>query len=181
LPDEKGQPAYPYVELAKLVRYEHMQASLEAPVFAVAMAKLDADDKKREDADFTLQDLKGEAWTLKDQHGKVVLVNFWATWCPPCRKEMPDLQSLYKKYKDKGLVVLAISDEDLAKVRPFIAEQDIKYPVLLDPGRQVAKLYNVDGLPQSFVYDRNGKLVAHSIDIRTKRQFQQMHALADLE
>jgi thiol-disulfide isomerase/thioredoxin len=61
-----------------------------------------------------------QAWKLKDSKGKVVLVNFWATWCPPGRKEMPDLQSPYKKFKDKGFVVLAISDEDAAKVKPFV-------------------------------------------------------------
>jgi thiol-disulfide isomerase/thioredoxin len=70
--------------------------------------------------DFSLQDLRGQKWKLKDLKGKVVLVNFWATWCPPVRKEMPYLQSLYKKFKDRGFVVLAISDEDAAKVKPFV-------------------------------------------------------------
>ena len=82
-------------------------------------------------------DLQGKAWHLQELRGKVVLVNFWATWCPPCRKEMPDLDALYNKFKDQGFVVLAISDEEAAKVSPFIAEQKISYPVLLDPGRKV--------------------------------------------
>ena len=128
-----GKPGAPddlYVELASLVRYEHMQASSDNPQFAAAMAKLDADDAKRQSADFTLADLQGKTWHLQDLRGKVVLVNFWATWCPPCRKEMPDLDALYNKFKDQGFVVLAISDEEAAKVSPFIAERKISYPVL---------------------------------------------------
>jgi peroxiredoxin len=177
---KQGEPDSLYVELASLVRYEHMQAKSDDPQFADAMARLEADDAKRQNADFTLTDLQGKSWHLRDLRGKVVLVNFWATWCPPCRKEMPDLQALYDKYKDNGLVVLSISDEETAKVAPFIAEKKISYPVLLDPGRKVNDAFIVDGIPKSFVYDRNGKLVAQSIDMRTRGQFQEMLAQAEL-
>src|SRR5262249_17566072 len=108
-----------FEELASLVRYEHIDASLDAPEFHAAMSKLEAADRAREDANFTLLDLQGNLWTLRDLRGKVALVNFWATWCPPCRKEMPDLEALDKRFKDQGLVILAISDEDAAKVKPF--------------------------------------------------------------
>jgi thiol-disulfide isomerase/thioredoxin len=87
-----------FEELASLVRYEHVDASLDMPEFRTAMSKLEADDRARQDANFTLQDLQGKSWTLKDLRGKVALVNFWATWCPPCRKEMPDLEALSKRY-----------------------------------------------------------------------------------
>ena len=176
-----GEPDFLYVELASLVRYEHMQAASENPQFAAAMAKLEADDTKRQNADFTLADLQGKAWHLQDLRGKVVLVNFWATWCPPCRKEMPDLDALYNKFKDQGFVVLAISDEEAAKVSPFIAEHKISYPVLLDPGRKVNDLFIVEGIPKSFVYDRGGKMVAQSIDMRTRNQFLEMLAQAGLQ
>jgi thiol-disulfide isomerase/thioredoxin len=102
-PKEREQPARPYVELAQLVRYEHLQATLDDPQFAAATFKLEPDDKAREEADFSLLDLKGKTWTLQSLRGKVVLVNFWATWCPPCRKEMPDLDALYRQLKGKGL------------------------------------------------------------------------------
>jgi peroxiredoxin len=181
-PEEKGQPAAAYVELAELVRYEHVQASLDTPQFKAAMAKLEADDARRQQADFTLTDLQGKSWTLKDLKGKVVLVNFWATWCPPCQKEMPDLDALYKRFQDQGFVILAISeDEETAKVAPFIAERKISYPILLDPGQKVNNLFQVDGIPKSFVYDRDGKLVAQSIDMRTQRQFLEMLSQAGLK
>jgi len=176
-----GEPDFLYVELASLVRYEHMQAESDNPQFAAAMAKLEADDIKRQSADFTLSDLQGKTWHLRDLRGKVVLVNFWATWCPPCRKEMPDLDALYNKFKDQGFVVLAISDEEAAKVTPFITGHKITYPVMLDPGRKVNDDFVVEGIPKSFVYDRSGKMVAQSIDMRTRGQFVEMLAQAGLQ
>ena len=181
VPQDHGQPAAPYIELAQLVHFEHLQASLDDPQFAAAMAKIEADDARRAQADFTLADLRGNNWTLKELRGKVVIVNFWATWCPPCRKEMPDLEALYARFENQGLVILAISDEDSEKVKPFIAERKITYPILLDPGRKVNELFQIEGIPKSFVYDRNGKLVAESIDMRTQKQFLEMLAQAGLQ
>ncbi|MGA7795971.1 MAG: TlpA disulfide reductase family protein [Candidatus Acidiferrales bacterium] len=181
LPAKNGRPPQPYVELAELVRYEHVQATLDDPQYAAAVAKIEADNERRQQADFTLTELGGKTWTLKEQRGKVVVLNFWATWCPPCRKEMPDLETLYQQFKDQGLVILAISDEEAGKVQPFIAQQKVTYPVLLDPGRKVNELFQIEGIPKTFVYDRNGKLVAQSIDMRTRRQFLEMLAQAGLK
>ena len=167
-------PANAFEELASLVRYEHVDASLDAPEFHAAISKLEADDRARQDANFTLQDLHGKPWTLKDLGGKVVLVNFWATWCPPCRKEMPDLDALGKRFNDQGLIILAISDEDVAKVNPFIAEHQFAFPILLDPGRMVNKLFAVEGIPKTFIYDREGRLAAQAIDMRTEHQLLEM-------
>lgn len=176
-----GQPADPYVTLAQLVRYEHVQVSFDDPQLVAATKKLEADDQSRQHADFTLTDLSGMKWTLRALAGKVVLVNFWATWCPPCRKELPDLQALYQRFGSRGFVILAISDEDADKVKPFVAKEGLTYPVLLDPGRKVNELFHVFGIPKSFVYDRQGKLVAESIDMRTQRQFLEMLQRAGLE
>jgi len=174
------EPAPPYVELAELVRYEHVKANADDPQFAAALAKLDADDQSRQRADFTLTDLQGKAWTLQALRGKVVLVNFWATWCDPCRREMPDLETLYRRFKNQGLVVVAISDDDAGKVKQLIVEKKFTYPVLLDPGRKVTDLFRIEGIPKSFVYDRDGKLVAQAIDMRTRGQFLEMLAQAGL-
>jgi peroxiredoxin len=178
-PGQKG-PAMPYVELAELVRYEHVQVTLDDPQLAAAMSKIEADDLRHQQADFVLADLHGKKWALKDLRGSVVLLNFWATWCPPCRSEMPDLEALYKQFKKEGLVVLAISDEDPAKVNSFIDAYRFSYPILLDPDSKVNGQFNIEGIPKSFVYDREGKLVAQAIDMRTKRQFAEMLAQAGL-
>ncbi len=175
-----NEPAPPYVELAQLVRYEQVKVSFDDPQLAAAIAKLEEDDKSRQNADFTLTDLQGKSWSLKGLRGKVVLVNFWATWCQPCRREMPDLEALYKRFKDQGFVILGISDEESAKVKELLAEQKVSYPVLLDPGRKVNELFRIEGIPKNFVYDRHGKLVAQSIDMRTQKQFLAMLAQAGL-
>jgi len=181
----RREPAHPYKELASLVRYEDIDASLVSinrdEQYRAAMAQLEADDSKRDHPVFTLTDISGKTWTFSELRGKVVLVNFWATWCPPCRKEMPDLESLYERFHEKGFVVLGISDEEAAKVRPFIRERKVSFPVLLDTTRKVNDLFVVEGIPKSFVYDREGKLVAQSIDMRTQKQFLEMLGKAGLE
>ncbi len=179
--EQSSVPDEVYSELAQLARYEGIEVDVKAPQYAAAMKRLELDDAARQAANFTLTDLAGQQYTLKDLKGKVVLLNFWATWCPPCRKEMPDLEALYQKFKDQGLIILAISDEDIAKVQPFLAQRNFTYPVLLDPGRKVNSLFHVEGIPKNFVFDRGGKLVAQSIDMRTMGQFLQMLAAAGLK
>jgi peroxiredoxin len=173
-------PQMPYSELAKLVHYEHVQVHLDDPQYAAAISKIEADDLSHQQADFTLTDLHGKTWALKDLRGQVVLVNFWATWCPPCRTEMPDLESIYKRFKKDGLIVLAITDEEAGKVKPFVNEYGFSYPIVLDPDKNVHRQFTIEGLPRSFVYDRDGKLVAQAIDMRTKKQFLEMLELAGL-
>jgi peroxiredoxin len=177
---DHGKPALAYIELAELVRYEHVVVSLSDPQFAVAMSAIERVYLQRQHADFVLTDLQGNRWNLKQLRGKVVLVNFWATWCPPCRKEIPDLEALYNRFQGRGLIILGISDEDAGKVKSFIANQKVNYPILLDPGRKVNERFEVRGIPKSFIYDRDGKLASQSIDMRTQKQFLNMLAQAGL-
>ena len=167
-----------YSTLAQLARYEHIKVTTTNPEFKNAIAQFVETDKVRASADFTLTDITGKNWTLSALHGKVVLVNFWATWCPPCKKEMPDLETLSKRFKD--LVVLAISDETIEKVKPFIESKGYTYPILLDPDRKINTLFRVDSIPKSFIYNRQGKLVAQAIDMRTMGQFENLLKIAGL-
>jgi peroxiredoxin len=180
VPDEKGAPAMPYRTLAQLIRYERVQVSLQAPPLAAALALLEQLDRRRASANFALRDLDGKEWSLSALRGKVVLVNFWATWCPPCRKEMPDLNALYSRFRDQGFLVLAISDEDTGKLAAFVKEHHVAYPVLLDPGGKVSEQFGAEGIPKSYVYDRDGKLAAIAIDMRTRSQFLAMLSKAGL-
>ena len=93
---------------------------------------------------------------------------------------MPDLEAIYKENRSKGLVILAISDEERGKVEAFLKEHPVSYTVLLDPGRKVNDLFVVRGIPKTFVYDRSGHLAAQSIDMRTKSQFMAMLEKAGL-
>lgn len=179
-PSDHGQPDFGYIELASLVRYEHMHAKLDEPWFAKAQAAMADDDAARQQAEFALPDLHGTTWSRKQLTGKVVLVNFWATWCQPCRKEMPDLEALSKQFAGQGLVILGISDDDEAKVRKYAADAHITYPVLLDRGSKVNQEYRLPGIPMSFLYDRTGRMVAVAPDMRTRAQLLAMLAQAGL-
>lgn len=107
--------------------------------------------------DFRLPDLAGKQQSLSQYRGKVVLVNFWATWCKPCTTEMPAMQTTYDNLRDKGFVVLAINElEDEAKVREHIQQYGHTFPVLLDRDNKVANQFGVFGLPVSVFIDEKG-------------------------
>jgi peroxiredoxin len=110
--------------------------------------------------DFTLKDLKGEEVSLKRFRGKIVLLNFWATWCPPCRKEIPSMIKLYKRYNDKGLEIIGVNLDRMNKsgVEKFSSEYNINFPILLDPTGKTATLYGITVLPATFILDQNGKI-----------------------
>lgn len=107
--------------------------------------------------DFQLNDLTGQQQSLSQYRGKVVLVNFWATWCKPCTTEMPAMQATYDKLRDKGFVVLAVNElEDEQKVREHIQQHGHTFPVLLDRDNKVANQFGVFGLPVSVFIDEKG-------------------------
>jgi cytochrome c biogenesis protein CcmG, thiol:disulfide interchange protein DsbE len=107
--------------------------------------------------DLTLVDLSGKSVSLKDHIGSVVLVNLWATWCPPCKEEMPTLQAFYEKYKDDGFVLLGIDQEETSEVvKPFVEEFGLTFPVWLDIDWQAQRDFKTSTLPSSYVIDRKG-------------------------
>ncbi len=117
--------------------------------------------------DFTLKMPDGKTFRLMDYRGRVVFVNFWATWCPPCREEMPAMERLYRQHKDQGFVLLAVSlDADPAKVPPFVRQGSFTFPIGLDPKMDVANTYGVRALPSSFIVDREGQLAALALGPR---------------
>lgn len=117
--------------------------------------------KNRVPADaFTLRDLDGRLASLRDFEGKVVLLNFWATWCAPCLKEMPAMERLYQAYRPLGLVVVGVSVDQSSPtgVREFAQRLKVTYPILHDRDMIVSRLYNNPGVPVSFLIDRRGRI-----------------------
>ncbi len=111
--------------------------------------------------DFTLADMQGNQVTLSQFRGKVVLLNFWATWCPPCREEMPSMEQLHQRYKDQGLVMLAVNVEEdgYQAVSRFLEGKNYTFPILLDRENNVQNAYKVFRFPETFVIDKNGIIV----------------------
>ena len=108
-------------------------------------------------ADFTLKSNTGENIRLEELAGQVIFINFWASWCGPCRKELPELEELYLRYKDLGFIILAISnDNDIEKARKFFEPLNLSYPILFDNKQNVSGLYRVKAMPSSFLVDREG-------------------------
>jgi peroxiredoxin len=111
-------------------------------------------------SDFYLRDLNGKLVRLSDFQGKVVLLNFWATWCPACLKEMPSMEKLYQSYKDKGLEIVAVSVDtaSAAKVRAYVEKLGLTFLILHDRDSLISRLYNNPGVPSSYLIDTQGKL-----------------------
>lgn len=140
-------------------------------VFALAFIQRDKSSKTLQKSeplkigslapDFTFPDLNDSERKLSDYRGKVVFINIWATWCPPCIYEMPSMQRLYDQLKGEDFEILAISIDALGKqvVEPFIQKYHLTFPILLDPTGKIKKLYATTGVPESFIVDKNGILV----------------------
>ncbi len=111
---------------------------------------------------FSLKNLQGGQGSLSDYRGQVILLNFWATWCRPCRAEMPSMERLWQAYRGQGLAVVAVSTDNggEARVRNFARRLDLSFPIFLDPDSRVSDAYQVSAVPVSFLIDRQGRIVA---------------------
>jgi peroxiredoxin len=129
--------------------------------------------------DFSLPLSAGKTFKLSDHRGKVVFVNFWATWCAPCREEMPAMQRLWQRHRDRGFTMVAVSvDSDPGLVPPFVEKLGLTFPVALDPKMQAANPYGVRALPSSFLVDRKGYMTALALGPRAW-DTQAAHALIE--
>jgi len=114
--------------------------------------------------DFTLATLDGQGHRLRDLRGKVVFVNLWATWCPPCREEMPSMVRFYEGFKDRGVEILAVSeDTDGEALRKFVTKYRVTFPVLRDENKRVYQLYRATGVPETHLINKRGVIEASTI------------------
>lgn len=117
--------------------------------------------------DFTLRDLGGNTVRLQDLRGKVVFLNFWATWCPPCRLEMPTMEQLHREFADQGLVILAVNfRESQDDVRSFVKQHGLTFTTLLDEEEKAFGLYRAWSLPTTYLINKNGEIVGKVIGYR---------------
>lgn len=129
------------------------------------------DIKGEKAIDFTLKDLNGKKVSLSDFKGKNVYLNFFATWCPPCRQEMPDIEKVYQEYKDKDLVVLAVDlGEDRDTVKNYIDKNKFSFKVLLDSDQRVGEKYTISAIPASYFIDKNGNVKAKRVGAMTENE-----------
>lgn len=130
---------------------------------------------------FELMDLEGQPQTLADLRSKVVVLNFWATWCPPCREEMPSMQRAWEKVRDEGIVFLGVNvGEDADTVFLFLADYPVDFPLLLDVDANVIKQYPVTGLPTTYIIDPQGRITHRAVGGRDWADDQLLNTLRAL-
>ena len=123
--------------------------------------------KEAQAPDFTLPDLSAKARRLTEFRGQVILINFWATWCAPCREEMPGMERIYREMKKDRFTILAVNLLETAEqVEPFVKELGLTFPILLDEEGQVSRLYRAFTLPMTFLLDRHGMVVGRALGAR---------------
>ncbi len=124
--------------------------------------------------DFKLISLQGDSLHLSDYQGKIIILDIWDTWCPPCRKGIPDFVELYQKYQQKNFVIigLALGREGKEKVKSFVAEQNISYPIAIADSNVLEAYGPIEGIPTTFIINQNGKIVNRYTGYREKNVFE---------
>jgi peroxiredoxin len=131
--------------------------------------------RRKANLDFTVRDIAGKDVRLSQYKGQVVLLNFWATWCVPCRREIPALNALYRDYKERGFVVLGVSvDSEVRAIKPFAREMKMNYPVLIGAGREdLSQAFGpFIGFPTSVLVARDGKVCVRHVGVVSKAQLE---------
>jgi DsbE subfamily thiol:disulfide oxidoreductase len=135
--------------------------SVDAAADFKAVPKLEEMKDRSAAPDFTLTNPEGKKVTLRDYRGKVVFLNFWASWCGPCRQEMPGMDRLYREFKGKDFEMLAVNVKDKREdALKFVKELKITYPIVMDPQGEIGLLYGAWGMPMTYLIDRKGQVLA---------------------
>lgn len=170
-----------YNELATAIGSVDMEDDFKSPAMAPYLLLVKLHAHLGDLLDFTLKDVdSGEKVRLMDLRGKVVLIDFWATWCGPCRRELPTVEKLHRELKDKGLAVLTINDESPSKARSFVHGKKYTFPVLDDSKREVHLRYHVRAIPTLVVFDKKGKMVSYSTGTKGEESLRRLLARAGL-
>jgi peroxiredoxin len=136
----------------KLVKITAFVAAILCSVYANASVNV-----SEQAPDFTLKSLEGQNLRLEEYRGQVVLINFWASWCGPCRQEMPILDQLHQRYEDTGFAVLGVNVEgEIAPAQKIVDKTNVTFPVLIDEGQSVSQMYDLEAMPSTVVVDRAG-------------------------
>lgn len=144
--------------MRRLIGKTHYSAMLALSAFLVS-AQISADIGQGQAPDFTLKSQSGANLKLSELRGEVVMINFWASWCGPCRQEMPKLEELYARYKPLGFTILGVNiEEDSSKAKALLKDIQVSFPVLFDDQNEVSRLYQVAAMPSTVLVDRDGNM-----------------------
>ncbi len=127
--------------------------------------------KRPKAPDFTLVSVEGDTIRLSDFRGQVVILDFWATWCPPCKAEIPSFIEIYNEYRDRGVVILGVALDQPAKVRKFYEDYQMNYPVVIGNRSLAARYGGITGIPTTFVIDPEGRIYRKYVGYRPKQVF----------
>ena len=126
-------------------------------IFSTSVTYAASEKLSGKSANFTLKSRSGKNIKLSELRGEVVMLNFWASWCGPCRKEMPILEKIHKKYKKLGFTLLGVNvEQDTRAAKRYLKDVKVSFPILFDPANKTSKLYNVSAMPTTILIDRNG-------------------------